>query len=62
MSEFKKTIYRRCACGETAHDARYEISTRTYTWGCRNCGELARRDGRVRIIGRDDLVSPRARS
>lgn len=37
----KQTIYRKCACSETAHDFKYQIDSRRYVWACRNCGALA---------------------
>lgn len=51
------TIYRACACGETAHDYKYQLAaeyggapgTGRYVWGCRNCGTLARdRKGEIK--------------
>ncbi len=37
----KQTLYRKCACGETAHDSKYQIPERRFVWACRNCGTLA---------------------
>lgn len=43
-------IYRRCPCGETAHDPRYDIALDAIVWACRNCAALAKnRYGDVRV-------------
>lgn len=41
------TVYRKCSCGETAHDASYvgfkgDEGTNLFVYKCRNCGELAK--------------------
>lgn len=44
-------IYRKCPCGETAHDADYQLGTRTatspglYLYRCRNCRRIAAPQG-----------------
>lgn len=46
-----RKIYRKCSCGETAHDRRANLNDGrwSYTWACRNCGKLALdRRGNVR--------------
>lgn len=41
------TIYRKCECGETAHDYKYQTAQELKAdagrgvWACRNCGKLA---------------------
>lgn len=51
MGDMKQTVYRKCACGETAHDAKYQIAERRIVWACRNCGALARdRKGQIKHI------------
>jgi hypothetical protein len=43
------TIYRKCECGETAHDYDYDIARKAFVWRCRNCRKLALdRHGQVR--------------
>jgi hypothetical protein len=46
-------LYRKCACGETAHDLRYELlgaGLGRFMFACRNCGNPARdRNGNVRV-------------
>ncbi len=39
----KTKIYRKCSCGETAHDMRAErlAGGWRYVYPCRNCGKLA---------------------
>lgn len=50
--QLKKTIYRKCLCGETAHDAIYQIVERRFVWACRNCRSLARtRNGETKCKG-----------
>lgn len=53
----KDKIYRKCGCGETAHDSKYQRGPEyggnpgagRIVWACRNCGELARdRKGAVK--------------
>ena len=44
-----KTVYRKCECGETAHDAKYltvspevkALMGDQFTYPCRNCSKLA---------------------
>jgi len=47
----KQKIYRKCPCGETAHDQKYQLPAEfgaapgipgRFVWACRNCGALAR--------------------
>lgn len=32
-----ETVYRKCLCGETAHDAKYMPSSQAFAYLCRNC-------------------------
>lgn len=48
-------IYRDCACGETAHDAKFIVATGPWVWKCRNCGALAR-DRRGAVLTLPDTV------
>ena len=41
MESMKRTVYRNCACSETAHDLKYQTDARRFVWACRNCGTLA---------------------
>lgn len=52
----RQKIYRKCKCGETAHDMKFEFAAHNasgkdrYVFACRNCGELALdRKGDVRL-------------
>lgn len=38
----RQKIYRKCSCGETAHDARWDVALKAFVYACRNCGALAR--------------------
>lgn len=50
------TIYRACTCGETAHDAEWDIIRRAFVWSCRNCRKFARdRRGQVREYRPDQV-------
>jgi hypothetical protein len=51
-------IYRKCVCGETAHDLKYQLAREyggpagsgRFVYACRNCGSLAKdRHGDVKI-------------
>ena len=56
MSKTTQTIYRKCACGETAHDCKWDIMRKAFVWACRNCGTLANdRRGQVREYRPDYL-------
>lgn len=37
----RQTVYRKCACTETAHDLEYQFHERRFVWACRNCRTLA---------------------
>jgi hypothetical protein len=50
------TIYRKCKCGETAHDYKYQSARELNAthgrgvWACRNCGALAKdRRGQIKF-------------
>ncbi len=34
----RSTIYRKCACGETAHDLRAPVGGERWSYASRNCG------------------------
>ena len=60
MGRFAKTIYRKCVCGETAHDAHYLATPAApgggrWRWLCRNCRKPAlNRDGTVKVMSEHD--------
>jgi hypothetical protein len=41
MRDMNQTVYRKCTCGETAHDLKYQANLRRFVWACRNCSALA---------------------
>jgi hypothetical protein len=63
MASNTDTIYRKCACRETAFDRKWNITRKAFVWGCRNCGALALdRRGQVREYRPEYMGGPKTKA